>query len=231
MSQDKQVVVVPCSGIGKAFGSVAREAGYVLCDELRPETTRLVALSKLVLGDEEAREWVRRCPAIAIDGCKLACAATLVQQSGGAVARQAAVLDAYRRHKELKPDGIAELNAQGKQLARVMARSSRRRSMSFARRLLEATMPRLPQRKVGIISCSGEEIAEGTVSRLAALKVLHETRPGQTVTICLPLFLAGGEGERTFAKFYPPSPSTGASSSARPTAPKPTRDSPRPASS
>ena len=28
-------------------------------------------------------------------------------------------------------------------------------------------------------------------------------RPGDTVTICLPLFLAGGEGDRAFAKFYP----------------------------
>src|SRR5512136_2886481 len=64
-------------------------------------------------------------------------------------------------------------------------------------------MPSLPERKVGIIACSGEEIAEGTVTRLAALKVLHELRRGQTVTICLPLFLAGGEGDRTFAKFYP----------------------------
>ena len=122
MTQDKrQVVVVPCSGIGKTFGSVAREVGYELCDELRPETTHLVALSKLVLGDEEAREFVRRCPTIAVDGCKLACAAKLVRQSGGSIAREAAVLDAYRQHRELKPDGIAELNAQGKQLARVMA--------------------------------------------------------------------------------------------------------------
>ena len=32
-----------------------------------------------------------------------------------------AVQDVYRRHKELKPDGIAELNEAGKQLARVMA--------------------------------------------------------------------------------------------------------------
>jgi uncharacterized metal-binding protein len=64
-------------------------------------------------------------------------------------------------------------------------------------------MPELPERKVGIVACSGEEIAEGTVTRLAALKVLHELRRGQTVTICLPLFLAGGEGDRTFAKFYP----------------------------
>ncbi len=64
-------------------------------------------------------------------------------------------------------------------------------------------MPDLPPRKAGIVSCSGEELAEGTVARLAALKVLHELRPGTTVTICLPLFLAGGEGDRAFARFHP----------------------------
>lgn len=64
-------------------------------------------------------------------------------------------------------------------------------------------MPKLPERKVGIIACSGEELAEGTVTRLAALKVLHDLRPGRTVTICLPLFLAGGEGDRAFARFHP----------------------------
>lgn len=64
-------------------------------------------------------------------------------------------------------------------------------------------MPDLPQKKVGIIACSGEEMAEGTVTRLAALKVLEELRPDDTVTICLPLFLAGGEGDRAFARFYP----------------------------
>lgn len=64
-------------------------------------------------------------------------------------------------------------------------------------------MPDLPRRKAGIVACSGEELAEGTVTRLAALKVLHELRPGNTVTICLPLFLAGGEGDRAFARFHP----------------------------
>jgi uncharacterized metal-binding protein len=64
-------------------------------------------------------------------------------------------------------------------------------------------MPELPQKKVGIIACSGEEMAEGTVTRLAALKVLEQLRPDDTVTICLPLFLAGGEGDRAFARFYP----------------------------
>jgi hypothetical protein len=64
-------------------------------------------------------------------------------------------------------------------------------------------MPDLPKKKVGLVACSGEEIAEGTVTRLAALRVLEQLRPGDTVTICLPLFLAGGEGDRAFARFYP----------------------------
>lgn len=59
------------------------------------------------------------------------------------------------------------------------------------------------QKKIGIIACSGEELSEGTISRLASLRVLEQKRPSDTVTICLPLFLAGGEGDRAFAKFYP----------------------------
>ena len=64
-------------------------------------------------------------------------------------------------------------------------------------------MPDLPKKKVGIVACSGEELPEGTVTRLAALQVLEQLRPADTVTICLPLFLAGGEGDRAFARFYP----------------------------
>jgi uncharacterized metal-binding protein len=64
-------------------------------------------------------------------------------------------------------------------------------------------MPDVPERKVGIIACSGEELAEGTVSRLAALRVLDSLRPHDTVTLCLPLFLAGGPDDRTFARHHP----------------------------
>jgi len=64
-------------------------------------------------------------------------------------------------------------------------------------------MPELPRKKVGLVSCSGEEMTEGTVGRLATLRVLETLRPGETVTICLPLFLAGGEGDRAFARFHP----------------------------
>ncbi len=57
--------------------------------------------------------------------------------------------------------------------------------------------------KVGVVSCSGEAISEGTISRLATRRVLELLRPDRTVTICLPLFLAGNEGERNFAKTHP----------------------------
>ena len=56
--------------------------------------------------------------------------------------------------------------------------------------------------KVGVISCSGEELVEGTVSRLATRLVLEKLQAGRTVTLCLPLFLAGGEGERAFARVH-----------------------------
>ncbi len=59
------------------------------------------------------------------------------------------------------------------------------------------------EKKVGIISCSGEECVEGTISRVATRLVLGRLRPNETVTICLPLFLAGGREERDFARDYP----------------------------
>lgn len=119
MSQ--KVVIVPCSGIGKTYGTVSREAAYEVIEDLRPETTQLVALSMLVLGDENAREAVADNPAITIDGCKLACATKMVQESGGHVAQDFAVLDVYRRYRQFKPKGIAELNEGGLQLANALA--------------------------------------------------------------------------------------------------------------
>ncbi len=118
---DHIVVVVPCSGIGKPFGSVSREAAYDLCEDLRPDSTRLVALAKLVLGDTAARDLVTKHPAVTIDGCKQMCAAKMVKESGGKVTREVAVLEVFRRHKDLKPEGIAELNEAGRKLARVLA--------------------------------------------------------------------------------------------------------------
>jgi len=116
-----KVLIVPCSGIGKSYGTVAREGAYVVTEDLCPEKTKLVPLSMLVLGEDETRSVILGAEAITIDGCKLACAAKVVGQVGGTLAHTLQVLDVFRRHRDLKPSGIAKLDQNGHKLARVLA--------------------------------------------------------------------------------------------------------------
>jgi len=121
------------------------------------ETTQLVPLSLLVLGDEATRAEVAGAPAITIDGCKLACAMKMVAQSGGTVAQELSVLDVFRRHRDLKPAGIAELNEGGQRLAGALADEVAAlvdalalvaaRSPMGKRKPQEVIMPDLPRRK------------------------------------------------------------------------------------
>jgi hypothetical protein len=60
MNESKHIVVVPCSGIGKTYGTVRREAAYTLVEDLRPACAEVVALSLLVLGDEKTRRGSKR---------------------------------------------------------------------------------------------------------------------------------------------------------------------------
>jgi uncharacterized metal-binding protein len=116
-----KALIIPCSGIGKTYGSVAREGAFRVTEDLRPEDSQLLPLSLLVLGEEETRETLARAPVIAIDGCKLSCAAKVAAETGGMVKHSLQVLDVFRRYRDLKPDGIAKLNEAGHQLARALA--------------------------------------------------------------------------------------------------------------
>lgn len=118
----KKVVIVPCSGIGKSFGTVSRMAAYQVTQDDRPNQTQLIPLAMLVMGDEDTRKLLAESPAITIDGCKLACATKMVQQSGGHVSQEYAVLEVYRRYRDFKPEGIAELNEGGEKLADALAK-------------------------------------------------------------------------------------------------------------
>jgi len=117
----RKVAVVPCSGIGKSLGAAAREAAYVLAEDLRPDRTKIVALGLLVLGDEETRRAVAGGTAIAIDGCKLECAAKGLESAGTGKVKKIAVFDVIRRHRGLKPEGVTDLNEDGLRLARAAA--------------------------------------------------------------------------------------------------------------
>ncbi len=121
MNDEKKVIVIPCSGIGKAYGSVGREAMYQVTEELRPECTETVCLSLLTLGDADAQAKVREHPTITIDGCPKACAQVNVQASEGKPAESFRVFDVFRAHKELKVRSVSELGESGNEMARILA--------------------------------------------------------------------------------------------------------------
>jgi len=117
----RRIPVVACSGIGKALGAAAREAAYVLAEDLRPEAAKVLALALLVLGDYDAKREAAGGAAVAIDGCKLECAAKGLADAGAADVRKIAIFDVLRRHRGLKPEGVCDLNTDGLVLARAAA--------------------------------------------------------------------------------------------------------------
>ncbi len=117
----RKVPVAACSGIGKSLGAAAREAAYVLAEDLRPERAKVVALSLLVMGDAEAERDVAGREAIAIDGCKLECAAKGLACAGASKVHKVAIFDVVRRHRGLKPEGVCDLNEDGLKLAKAAA--------------------------------------------------------------------------------------------------------------
>ncbi|MCX6568066.1 MAG: hypothetical protein NT147_03315 [Candidatus Aminicenantes bacterium] len=116
-----KVPIAACSGIGKSLGAAAREAALILTEDLCPEKTKVVALGLLVMGDEEARREVAGREAVAIDGCKLECAAKGLACSGASKVHKVAVFDVVRRHRGLKPQGVCDLNEDGLKLSRAAA--------------------------------------------------------------------------------------------------------------
>lgn len=114
-------MVIPCSGIGKIFGTVGRQAMYEVVEKLRPGVTDTVCLSLLVLGDEEARQLIKKYPAVTIDGCPIGCARKNVEASEGKVGSFLRAIDIFREHKDLKPLSVIDLGEKGRKLASLLA--------------------------------------------------------------------------------------------------------------
>jgi len=120
-SQRKKVVVIPCSGIGKAFGSISRDATYEVVENLRKDVTQTLCLALLVSGDEESLQLVRNNRCITVDGCPLQCAEKNVKLAGGDLASSLRVVDTYKENRHLKPRGVTFLDNDGQQMALALA--------------------------------------------------------------------------------------------------------------
>lgn len=101
-SQTLEVLVVPCSGVGKVHGLISREAVYHVTDDLLPDQADTVCLALLVTGDAETKEKVQQTPCITLDGCPKLCAMKNVELSGGKIAKGIRVYDVMKRHRGAK---------------------------------------------------------------------------------------------------------------------------------
>ena len=108
-----KVKVIPCSGIGKVFGLVAREAALSTVLELCPEKAETVCLAYIVTGDEEVKEKMRGSSCITVDGCPKMCASKNVSLTGGVVVEEIKVLDTIKDHKGKKFGSPTELSEDG----------------------------------------------------------------------------------------------------------------------
>lgn len=118
---DKKVKVIPCSGIGKVYGLMAREAVLEAVVELCPEKSETVCLAYIVTGDAEAKEKIRGYDCITVDGCPKMCASKNVSIAGGIVIEEIKVLDTVKEHKGKKFGTPTQLDVDGEKVISEMA--------------------------------------------------------------------------------------------------------------
>ncbi len=112
----EEVLIIPCSGIGKVHGLVGREATYSAL-ELLPGQAETVCLALLVTGDPETREKVRAHRSITVDGCPKLCAQKNAELAGGEVALSVKVYVTMKRHRRENFGTVTALSEQGLAMA------------------------------------------------------------------------------------------------------------------
>lgn len=94
-----KIKVIPCSGIGKVFGLMTREATLEVTNNLVPDKSETVCLAHVVTGDESAVEKVKGCTCITVDGCPALCSYKSVEQAGGIIKANYRSVDEMRNHR------------------------------------------------------------------------------------------------------------------------------------
>ena len=121
MSKSGKIFVISCSGIGKALGTVGRTAMYEVVEKLRPNEATTVCLPLITIGDETVLKLVRTNSCISVDGCPFQCARKNIEASKGKLVASFMVTDVLRENRDLKPEGVIELNPKGLKLASRLA--------------------------------------------------------------------------------------------------------------
>jgi len=118
-AEDK-VAVIPCAGMDKALGSVARACAFIAVEKLRPSKAVLVCIPPLVAGVKPYSEIVKAYPSIPIDGCAERCATKIAVKSGARIKARILIPESIQKHN-LKPGSASDIGPDGEKLAEKLA--------------------------------------------------------------------------------------------------------------
>lgn len=120
MSEKKRnkYIIIPCSGIGKALGTITRRAMYIVTEEMLPNDTDSICLPLLTVKDEETVRKIRRNLCITVDGCVAQCAKKNVEHHQGKLKGSIKILDVIKENPKLKPGTVLDIGPDGEKLAR-----------------------------------------------------------------------------------------------------------------
>jgi len=107
----KKVKVIPCSGIGKVHGLLAREMALKIINDLPEAETE--CLGYIVTEDPEIAGRIQGTKCMTIDGCPKMCAAKSVANVGGIVAAEIRIVDILKEYRGAKPGTATALNDEG----------------------------------------------------------------------------------------------------------------------
>jgi len=119
LAEDK-VAIIPCAGMDKALGSVARACAFRVVEKLRPDKTVLVCIPPLVAGVKPYSEMVKMYPSILIDGCAERCATKIAAKNGARIKGRILIPESIQKHK-LKPKSASDIGPDGEKLAEKLA--------------------------------------------------------------------------------------------------------------
>lgn len=114
-------IIIPCSGIGKALGTITRRATYIVTEEMLPNDTDSICLPLLTIKDEETVRKIRQNPCITVDGCVAQCAKKNVEHHQGKLKGSIKILDVIKENPKLKSGTVLDIGPDGEKLARKAA--------------------------------------------------------------------------------------------------------------
>jgi uncharacterized metal-binding protein len=121
VANDKKVLIIPCSGIGKPIGTVSRETTYEIIENLSKGKTETVCLALLTSQDIETMNKIKNNYVITLDGCAKHCAKKNTEQCGKIPDKNYMVLKFAAANPDKKPQGIIDIGMSGKALVETIA--------------------------------------------------------------------------------------------------------------